>query len=149
MSGPFATPKTKLEWALWHAHRGCFVFQLVENEKIPIEKGFPEKATRDEGSIRRWWTDRPNANIAIYTGRFGNGDESLLVVDIDVKDGKDGFHTLEELACFDYILSPTWRIRTTTGESTRSISRRSATREKSACTERTQGWIPAATEITS
>jgi len=110
-----SVPTTKLEWALKHAADGFFVFQLWENDKVPIEKGFPEKATRDPAVIKKLWTRLPNANIAIYTGRFGDGDESLLVVDIDVKDGKDGRVTLAEQEFLGNTLCPTWSIRTTTG----------------------------------
>lgn len=60
----------------------------------------------DEGSsdpdvIANWWRKKPNANIAIITGRKNKEglDEGsgLVVVDVDVKPGRDGKEQLDHL----------------------------------------------------
>jgi hypothetical protein len=79
-----------LESALELAAKGFHVFPLVPGTKIPIkDMSFPTMATRDEEQIRAWWQENPNYNIGISTSRFWD-DEHLVVVDVDVKEGKRG-----------------------------------------------------------
>lgn len=82
---------TKLEHALALAARGFRVFPLRANSKLPAIKGWPEKATTNPDTIKRWWAENPEYNIGIATGG------GLLVLDVDVKDGKRGVESLEEL----------------------------------------------------
>lgn len=82
--------KTKLDYALELAQRGFYVFPIQEGCKTPPltkwHKGGPgERATTDPEIIRGWWTKWPKANIGIATEPSG-----LLVVDVDVKKGKEG-----------------------------------------------------------
>jgi hypothetical protein len=49
-----------------------------------------KNATTDPETIKRWFTAVPNANIAIATGRASG---SLLVIDVDTKDGRFGEET--------------------------------------------------------
>lgn len=81
---------SKLAAALAWAARGFPVFPLVENGKEPAFDGsWYDLSTTDEATIRAYWTDpvlrtERNYNIGVdCTGR--------VVIDIDVKDGKDGF----------------------------------------------------------
>lgn len=79
---------TRLEQALALARRGFHVFPIKPNGKTPIIKDFPNRATRDEDVIRRWFED-DSRNIGISTSRFGE-DQALCVVDVDNKGGKNG-----------------------------------------------------------
>ena len=51
-------------------------------------------ASTDEAQLREWWTRWPKAMIGLPTGRRSE----LYVVDIDDKDGVDGFATYRALA---------------------------------------------------
>ena len=84
---------TKLEWALQHAADGFFVFPLKLNTKVPEFTGWQDAATRNQIQIEKWWRQNPDSNIGVYTGKFGD-DDALLVADVDVKEGKNGHHTL-------------------------------------------------------
>ena len=77
-----------LEEALEYASRGWRVFPLLENSKLPATENGVHDATTDEATIRGWFDGR-NRNIAIACG------DGLIVVDVDLKDGKDGFRALE------------------------------------------------------
>lgn len=52
-------------------------------------------ATTDTETIKKWWTEYPNANIGIATGTVN----SILVIDVDVNHGNDvdGTETLRDL----------------------------------------------------
>jgi hypothetical protein len=77
--------------AMAYAGRGWAVFPLAVGDKVPL---IPKKeggngcldATTDPAQIRAWWTANPQANIGITAGASG-----LLLVDVDAKDGRDGF----------------------------------------------------------
>ena len=87
---------TKLEWALFHAKAGFWVFRIKENAKTPRYKGWQEEATRDPSKIRKMWDGRnEQCNIGAFTSRFKN--EALIVVDVDVKHGRDGNVSLTQL----------------------------------------------------
>lgn len=58
--------------------------------KHPIHSGGFKTATTDKKKIIAWWSDNPNANIAIATGEASG----ILVIDIDCKPGSNGFVTL-------------------------------------------------------
>lgn len=75
---------SKLDYALAWAARGFKVFPLQEGSKLPYGGGsWLDIATDDPGSIRELWTRRPRANIGVSTTGF-------IVVDVDVKNGKQG-----------------------------------------------------------
>ena len=74
---------TNLDNALALAANGYAVFPSVD--KRPLLKGWQEAASTDAGIIRGWWQQWPNAVAAIPCGR-----NSLVVIDADVKDGKNG-----------------------------------------------------------
>lgn len=82
----------QLEWALRYAARGWRVLP-VGTDKVPLIKAWQEKATDHPIQIRRWWGRWPDAWIGIATGQASG----LVVLDIDVKDGKGGKETWQAL----------------------------------------------------
>ena len=82
------------------------MFPCVAGEKLPLLKAFPVMASRDPATLEKWSRKYPNSNWGISTTRFGD-DQALLVVDVDVKAGKDGNATMLglELAGFDLPLT--------------------------------------------
>lgn len=105
----------KLTSALRLAAEGFYVFPLLPDRKTP-GKGmrFKEMATREEAQIHAWFSGPDAPNIGIYTGRFGE-DEALLVLDVDVKKGKDGNVCLLQFELDGYDLPVTRRQDTPTG----------------------------------
>ncbi|SFJ73690.1 VapE domain-containing protein [Celeribacter neptunius] len=82
------------------ARRGFSVFPVRnwgDGEAWKPVKGFPEKATRDLDQIRAWWAMWPDARVGLLTGE-ANG---LTVIDVDMKNGKDGVASLAELGFAD------------------------------------------------
>lgn len=91
---------SKLEAALSLAHRGFHVFPCEANSKIPLIKDFPNRATRDEDQIHKWFAGN-DCNIGISTSKFGD-DLALCVIDIDTKGNKDGYAQILELELEGY-----------------------------------------------
>jgi hypothetical protein len=80
---------TKLAHALGLAGQGFRVFPLVPDSKKPlIPDNWRQLATTDPATIKRWWTETPNANIGMPT-------DGLVVLDVDPRKGGD--KTFEEL----------------------------------------------------
>lgn len=76
-----------------YADRGWSVFCAKPGEKVPdTVHGFKD-ATTDHDQIRRWWTDRPDRNVAIATGGRG-----IDVLDIDVREGRTGYTAFHRLS---------------------------------------------------
>lgn len=74
------------------ADSGYYVFPSFD--KLPIIEQWPEKATRDKEIISNWFTDQKT--------RFANGfsvcpKNSCVVIDVDIKDGKNGSASLQRL----------------------------------------------------
>lgn len=83
-----------LQRAISYAELGWHVFPIIPNTKRPLTKnGFKDSTTAPE-QIKRWWEEFPNANIAIATGRISK----IVVIDIDVKNGVNGFESLKQLS---------------------------------------------------
>lgn len=76
----------------------------------PIAR-FPELATTDAAKIRKWWRDWPEARVALITGER-NG---ISVLDVDVKNGKDGLLSLATLGFEDHLAMTPIRTRTPSG----------------------------------
>lgn len=109
---------TPLASALALAEAGFWVFPLesIANQPDryrPFEKGWQAKATRDPAKIRDWWQSYPSRNIGIFTGKFRDG-QALVVIDVDVRDGKPGQASLDTL-CDLNDLPATWESRTASG----------------------------------
>lgn len=79
-----------LDHALDLARRGFRVFPLVPGTKRPAIERWQELATTDEAKIRAAWSQR-EWNIGVATG------QGLVVLDVDVKNGKPGLQSLADL----------------------------------------------------
>ena len=86
----------KIESALRLASDGCYVFPVVPDGKMPAVKKWQDIATRDQAQINQWWKEDPNFNIGVFTGRYQD-DSRLLVIDVDVKNDKDGMGSWKQL----------------------------------------------------
>lgn len=79
--------------ALAYAARGFAVLPLTPGTKFPLAGGHGAlDATTDAAQIRAWWAATPAANIGVAAGVSG-----LLLVDVDAKNGRDGFTAWEVL----------------------------------------------------
>jgi Bifunctional DNA primase/polymerase, N-terminal len=76
-----------LDAALEYASLGLPVFPAKPASKKPAVKGWPDRASIDPATIRKWFTDSPDANVAI---RMGDG---VTAIDIDPRNGGDGSYT--------------------------------------------------------
>jgi hypothetical protein len=103
MSSTQSTPKV-LKYALRYADRGVRVFPVQPNGKAPFCKlidrhgqsnSWAEEATTDPEQIQSWFSDCPNANLGVATGKWEE-NTGLLVVDIDVPGGYDTWDNLRE-----------------------------------------------------
>lgn len=83
------TTSAKLDAALAWAARGFRVFPLVPLGVTPVWKDFPNRATRDPAEIGRVW------GVAEYN--IGVATDGFILVDVDVKNGKQGVQTFQEL----------------------------------------------------
>lgn len=61
--------------------------------KHPALAGWQKLATTKAETLQEWWCTQPERNIGIATGPGSD----LLIVDIDVRGGKNGFRDLQEL----------------------------------------------------
>ena len=73
-----------------------------KDEKSPYLTDWRTRATTDLDQIRHWWRKRPDALVGLSTGKV-NG---LAVLDIDRKNGKDGFAGLRAMGLDPDDLSP-------------------------------------------
>lgn len=71
---------------------GTPVFPCSSNKKPLTDRGFKD-ATTDADRARAWWHQYPYALPAVPTGE----PSRLFVLDVDRKEGKDGFATLSAL----------------------------------------------------
>jgi hypothetical protein len=104
---------TKLEHALSLAAAGFWIFPCLPNCKRPAIKGWQAAATRDSETITTWFRDN-KLNPAIFTGKFGY-DQALVVVDVDTKNGKHGYASLDALWVAGHDLPNTRNVRTPSG----------------------------------
>jgi hypothetical protein len=92
---------TTLDSALELAKKGFHVFPLRPKSKLPAIDDFPHKATTDVDEIKKMWMDpvlgiEQPYNVGISTTHFGT-DEALIVVDVDMKDERNGEETVLKL----------------------------------------------------
>lgn len=85
------------------------VFPLAPGSKKP-PRGFhwKEEATTDAARIKEWWSSEPEFNIGVATGG------GLVVLDVDVKDGKDGAASLDYMRAV-HDLPETFEVETPSG----------------------------------
>lgn len=81
-----------LSLALQYASKGWHVFPIRKGTTNKPRVKWGSDATTDEKVIKGWWKAWPEDNIGIATGPSG-----LTVVDVDMKHGKNGQETLDEL----------------------------------------------------
>jgi len=86
-----------LSAALSLAEKGFRVFPVVENGKVPAIDNWTFLASSDPDRVRSLWTSalegyEENYNIGILTGHDG-----LIVLDVDVREGKHGLDSLAGL----------------------------------------------------
>lgn len=107
-------PATNEGVALELAQRGFVVFPIrqwrEEGGWKPI-KDWQSEATKEPAKIRAWWKKWPDARVGLPTGAR-NG---LTVLDVDVKNGKDGTHTLKKMGFSDLSTITPFRARTPSG----------------------------------
>lgn len=78
------------QYARNYAKNGFLVLPCWPNSKKPLTPNGFSDATKDLNRIAYWWTRCPQANVAIQT-------KDLLVLDVDCKNGIDGFKTIKAL----------------------------------------------------
>lgn len=98
-----------LHAALNWARRGFPVFPLIEGTREPMMQGWEDVATTNLDAITRMWTDPVLGTELNYN--IGCKCNDIVVVDIDVKNGKTGLEDYTKLdGHFDTLV-----VRTTTG----------------------------------
>ena len=87
--------------ALSYAQQGLQVFPCRnepadpnQHKKRPLTKHGFKDAKTDADTIRRWWNCWPSALIGMPTGAV----TGIAVLDLDQKNGKDGFAAVPGLA---------------------------------------------------
>ena len=96
---------TLLEHALANVYRGLRIFPLEPDGKKPIVRNWEEYATDDPEIVQKIWKKNPAANIGVACG-----PSDLVVLDIDMKHGKNGLQSLEK-----YESKLTFSVSTPTG----------------------------------
>lgn len=101
------------DYALQYAAAGFRVFPVKKGTKGSnggqLLHSWKDEATADVATVSRWWSIWPDADVCIATG---NG---LLVIDLDVKGGKDGTASLLNWIAGNGSLPPTAAARTRSG----------------------------------
>jgi hypothetical protein len=108
-------------WAQTYARSGWPVFPVRANDpgcadpdscqcKAPLTAHGFQNATTDAGRVDRYWDRHPDANVGVATGAPGP-----VVLDVDSKDGKPGFASLNEAIRAGLVPSPMHTVRTPTG----------------------------------
>jgi hypothetical protein len=91
-AAPRAAIQSRLAFALDYAARGFAVFPCLETSKAPaVGRGF-HSATTNPATIRRWFLNCPQYNLAIATG-IASG---AWVLDVDGSDGAQSLLELED-----------------------------------------------------
>lgn len=93
--------------AIEYAKIGFAVFPVMPKTKCPATTHGFKDATTDIVQVQKWWTENPNYNIGVATGKRSNG---LLVVDLDIDEekGKNGYDELKQWQQEHGELPDTW-----------------------------------------
>lgn len=111
---------SKLEYALYLAERGFYVFRIKKNGKKPFATGWQDEATCNANAVRELFQGH-DYNIGIFTGKYfqfsGNEqmDRALAVVDVDTKEDKKGNQTMQEMDALGYDFPATLTVTTASG----------------------------------
>ena len=106
-----ATEPTLAGAALRYANLGIPVFPCVPGGKQPLTPNGFHDATSHAPSVHAWWERHPDANIGLPTGaRTG-----VLVVDVDVHSGANGFEAFERARSVGLAEGWGWMVRTPSG----------------------------------
>lgn len=73
---------------------GFRVIPLMPGKKLPLVKAWQRMASDELETLCRWAKQWPDANIGVATGAASG----VLVLDLDVKDGRNGIATIDRLA---------------------------------------------------
>lgn len=84
------------------AERLGAIFPMAASKK-PLTLRGSHDATRDPATIKAWWNRWPGASPALLTG----SGSAVIAVDIDIKNGKCGIDTLDELGLVFNPVTPT------------------------------------------
>ena len=98
--------------ALDLARRGLKVFRTHPTTLTPLQKEFWKHASSNVDEVKQMFTsptgESVDDNVAILTG------DDLLVIDVDMKNGKDGIASLTEL-CSQGLSHETFTVSTPSG----------------------------------
>lgn len=87
----FCNTLDKKNAALYYA-KIAPVFPLIPNSKTPLLQGsWKEYASQDPEVIKKWWDDKPDANIAWVMGN------TIIASDLDMKGGENGWNSYQDL----------------------------------------------------
>ncbi len=87
--------------AISYAEAGWYILPLFPEGKRPITNRGYKEASNDPEQVRQWWTQNPEANIGLVTGK----QNGIIVVDIDGECRAD----------FLALLTPTIQVKTGKG----------------------------------
>lgn len=114
-SGPQTDKRAKntrqLDKALALAQLGYAVLPLSVKRE-PCLKAWPTRATSDPDEIRRIWAETQPGHVGILTG----SRSGLVVIDLDVKNGKNGVETWDGLVGLIAPYTPTTATRSGVGQ---------------------------------
>ena len=98
--------------AVRYTRAGWPVFPCKPNAKEPATRHGVLDAETDPGTVARWWSRHPDANVAIATGAPGP-----TVLDVDVAHGKPGNKSLNRAVRAGLVPAAAALIRTPSGGS--------------------------------
>jgi putative DNA primase/helicase len=104
-------PGTALHAARSYADRGWHVLPIPRGQKYPRFAEWQNLASVDDDLITTWWERWPDDGVGIACGAASG----IIVVDVDVADGKVGLRTLRDLETRHDELPETYTVRTPTG----------------------------------
>ena len=87
--------KSLKECALEYVNNGFAIIPIADKHKTKFMLKWKEKQVKTADGVESWWNECPNYNIAIVTGKLS---KNLLVIDVDMKNGKNGMEALEKWA---------------------------------------------------
>lgn len=87
--------KSLKECALEYVNNGFALVPIAEKQKTKYLLKWGEKQIKTADEVESWWNECPNYNIAIVTGKLS---KNLLVIDVDMKNDKNGMGALEKWA---------------------------------------------------